>query len=331
MVARSGSSQDVRLAFDGDIDAARRTQVEQALNSLLGGTGAVAESWRVVGVPGGAANANYLVIADQDRFVLRIADPNGQRFGIDRACGFAAHRIAAASGVAPELAAAIAPEGHCLTRFVTGTTMTAADLREPAVLSAAGELLARLHGAPARVARWSVLDATRSYLELAEREGLELVPDTPRLREALDRISAVFAALPGSDVLCHNDLVPQNFILRDDGVQLVDWEYGGVARGEYDLGGFAMNAALSPEQVDALLHSYLGRDPGESERARVELARVVAALREYAWAVIADPVLDYDIGHHGVDYLGWGRRHLEIARAALDAPGFERVLAVAAT
>lgn len=262
--------------------------------------------------------------------VLRIADPNGQRFGIDRACGFAAHRIAAARGVAPELAAAITPEGHCLTRFVTGTTMTAEDLRKPAVLAAVGKLLARLHAAQARIERWSVLDAIRSYVEIAEREGLELAPDTPRLLDVLDRIRATLDGLPGGEVLCHNDLVPQNLILCEDRVQLVDWEYGGMARGEFDLGGLAMNAALSPVQVDGLLRAYLGREPIEAERYRVDLMSVVAALREYTWAVIADPVLDYDIEHHDVDYLGWGQRHLEIVRKAIDAPDFTRKLAVAA-
>lgn len=318
------------VSCDATIDPARRAAVEQALARLTPELGLARAVWSATEIPGGAANANFRVTTGDQRFVLRIADPNGARFGMDRGCGFAAHRAAADLLIAPPLRAAVAPDGHCLTDLVDGRSASAADLADDALLAEVGRLLARLHSSPVRIGRWSVIDATLSYVDIARSEGLTVADDTPLLIEALERTRGVFAGLPAGEVLCHNDLVPQNLIIGPEGVTLVDWEYGGMAYGDFDLGNLAMNADLSDGQVDHLMRSYLGRPATDAELARVRLMALVAALREYFWAVVADPVLNYDIEHHGVDYLGWGHRHLLKARAVVDSPELDRLLRAAA-
>ena len=60
----------------------------------------------------GLTNANYRVIVDGERFVLRVSGQNTERLGIDREKEVAALRYAATAGLGPDVVAFLPPEGH---------------------------------------------------------------------------------------------------------------------------------------------------------------------------------------------------------------------------
>jgi thiamine kinase-like enzyme len=125
----------------------------------------------------------------------------------------------------------------------------------------------------------------------------------PRALEVLDGIEA---ALPKHEppVLCHNDLLPANFI--DDGltVKIVDWEYAGMGDRFFDLGNFAVNHQLDSDGEQLLLEFYFGQvQPNHVSRLR--LMRLASDMREAMWGFLQSGIsaLDFDFVAYGTEHL----------------------------
>ena len=104
---------------------------------------------------------------------------------------------------------------------------------------------------------------------------------------------------------CHNDLLAGNLI--DDGtvVHIIDWEYGGMGDRFFDLGNLAVNNDFDDEHERALLMLYFGQVRPDHLR-RLRLMRLASDMREAMWGFLQSAISTLD-----VDYLAYGRKHLE--------------------
>src|SRR5262249_62310442 len=119
---------------------------------------------------------------------------------------------------------------------------TAEDIRRPEVLRRVAQTLRRYHDHPVApdLGAFSPFAAIRAYHERISAGGAPLPAE---LDSALAVLAKVEKELRTDEppCLCHNDLLPANFI--DDGTSLrvIDWEYGGLGRRFFDLGNIATN------------------------------------------------------------------------------------------
>ncbi len=95
-------------------------------------------------IAGGITNHNFVVRTGEptQSYVARLCEPR-PLLGIDRRNELVCQEAASAWGLAPEVVHH--EDGLLITRFIQGRTLTAADLREPAVLDRLAALLRRLH------------------------------------------------------------------------------------------------------------------------------------------------------------------------------------------
>jgi thiamine kinase-like enzyme len=310
------------LAFDDAVPAAER---DRTACVLAGFDLAAPFAARVEVLPGGASNANYLLTTgDGRRLVLRIASPTGERLGIDRWRGVAAHDAAAAAGLAPEIVAVTLPSGHLLAAFEDGPVLDATSIREDGMLERVARTLRAVHEAGTIRGRWSVFDDQRRYTALARSEGLALPADIDELNGLANTAEASFARAGIPDRLCHNDLQLQNFVIQRARLVVLDWEWAGMGNLYFDLGATTVNAELDRAEVRRLTRAYF-EDADPAHEARIELMMFMSALREATWAVVAAPVLalDWDYAAWAAEYYGRCRRAIASGRiaAALETAG----------
>jgi thiamine kinase-like enzyme len=320
-----------RLAFAADVAIADREQIAR----LLGGWDAglfAGEEAAVSVLLGGANNRNYVVECEEAKYALRIANAQNERFAVDRESAIQAQRDAAAGGLAPRAFAARLPEGHVLSEFVEGETLLGTErLRDRELLANVGHALRLLHTLPTSIRSYSPFDDIRLWSQLAREDGTERPADLDDLLGTVWRVEATVreAGLPA--VFCHNDTVPQNFILAGSELRIVDWDYAGRGWACFELASFSATADLDDELQEVLLHSY-DAEVNDRQRATTQLLRFVAAMREATWALMATPILkgtttpDDDLFYE--KYL---RDYLRLARQRAVADDFDRLLAEAAS
>ena len=275
---------------------------------------------------GGITNRNFLVTIPRQpvRYVIRLAGNDTHLLGISREVEHAATVAAAGVGVGPEVTAFIRPEGYLVTRFIEGSPVSLAEVREQDTLARVADSLRRIHEGPAIPGLFVPLRIVEAYRALALARGVR-IPVEYDLASAIGRrIELACLADPVELRPCHNDLLNANFI--DDGsrIRIVDWEYAGMGDPYFDLGNFSINHELTPDDDAWLLAAYEG-SAHIDHLARLSLMRVVSDFREAMWGVLQQGISTLD-----VDFVAYAGEHFDRLLSNATTPAFERALREAA-
>jgi len=268
---------------------------------------------RIEPLGGGITNLNFVVQDATRRAVVRIGDdiPVHQ---ILRFNELAASRAAHAAGVSP--AVLHAEPGALVIDFIEGRTMTSADLRTPALLDQALDLIIRAHRNIPHHLRGPVLTfwvfhVIRDYAgTLADMAS----PHRPVIPALLDQAAMLEAAVGSIDLIFgHNDLLPGNFLHDGTRMWLIDWDYAGFNSPLFDLGGLAANNGLGAGQETHMLARYFDGNPDGALIRRYLAMKAAAALRETLWSMVSElhSTLDFD-------YAAYTVTNLSTYRAAYD-------------
>jgi thiamine kinase-like enzyme len=249
---------------------------------------------------GGITNRNFKVDTGGEEFVLRIGGKDTELLGIDRTAEYAASRVAAELGLAPEVVAFIEPEGFLVTRYVGGAV-------GKVDVGLVGAALRRLHDGPSLPGRFDSFRVVEAYRDIAAEHGVPVPAAYAGAKDLADRIERRRAGVPLRP--CHNDLLSANFIEGGDRLWLVDWEYAGMGDPFFDIGNFSVNNDLDEDGENALLCAY-GSDDGDA----LALMRFMSDFREAMWGVVQLGISELDF-----DFEAYAEEHFErLARTAAE-------------
>ncbi|HKZ15589.1 MAG TPA: choline kinase family protein [Solirubrobacterales bacterium] len=271
---------------------------------------------------GGITNHNFRARFGGREVVVRLPGNDTELLGADRPGEREANSLAAGVGVAPEVLAHLDDPVVLVTAFVEGPTMESPELREPRALAEVAAALRKIHGCGARLgARFDAFRLVEDYAAAARARGGEVPPAYEVAHAAAARIEATPAISGGAPVLCHDDLLPANFIATPEGIRIVDWEYAGMGNRWFDLGNFAVNNELGPAEEEAFLTAYLGAPPTVADLAALRLMRLMSDFREAMWGVVQQAISDLDF-----DFEDYADKHFGRLLAAIGRPEFEAQL-----
>ncbi|MDH5225674.1 MAG: phosphotransferase family protein [Actinomycetota bacterium] len=274
---------------------------------------------------GGLTNANYVVTAGEDRYVVRIPGASTELLAVDRENERHNAAAAATTGVSPPILAYLDDWQVMVLPFIDGETMSPERLREPRMPARIAESLHRLHAAPRFTADFDMFRTVEYYLRIVEDHDV-LVPDG--YWDRLDTVAGlepVLAVNALPHVPCHNDLLAENYI--DDGSQLwiIDFEYSGNDDPCFELGDTAQECSFDDELRAALCQAYFGElDP--VKLARMELYALMADVGWTLWAAIQSKISDIEF-----DFFGWAIERWDRAEAVIGGPRFAELQRAAAS
>lgn len=256
---------------------------------------------------GGLTNRNFLVGADGESYVARVAGAGTGLLGIDRDQEAACARAAADAGVGPEVVGSLPEPAVLVTRFVPGRVLTTEALRDPTTLRRVAQVLRRCHDhpAPPEAADFSPFASGRRNHALANERH---IPMPAEMDHALEMLARIERDVPTEEppCLCHNDVLPANLIEDDQRVWIIDWEFAGRGDRLFDLGTLAANAEFGEEQEESLLAAYFGAVRPQDLR-RLKRMRLASDLREATWGYLQSAISNL---HEPGYYQEYGRRHL---------------------
>jgi thiamine kinase-like enzyme len=276
---------------------------------------------------GGLTNANYLLEAAGERFVLRLPGAGTADY-IDRAAEAHAARAAAAVGVSPEVVFCDAAEGVLLCRYVEGgVTMSAAGFRNRGSIRRAAAGLHMVHReAPPFATQFEVFTMIDAYLAVLARRNAPELEGYGAARAKAEQVRAVLAAHPGPLAPCHCDPLAENFIDTGSAMFVVDWEYAGNNDPMWDLGDLAVEAGFDAEQEAILLDTYFNGAVPPAEHGRMVLYKGMADLLWTLWGLI-----QHVDGNPSEDFWAYATGRFARCQALMASDAFEAALRAAAS
>ena len=160
-------------------------------------------------------------------------------------------------------------------------------------------------------------------LAFAREHHTPLPPFIDQVQTEMQQIETAFQRAPLSLVASHNDLLPANFLLDNDGrIWLLDWEYAGWGDPFFDLGNLSVNNEFGDAQDAALLTAYFG-EVTATHLARLKLMKIVSDAREGIWAMVQQSISELEF-----DFAAYGNQHLERFMNNCAAPEAPQWLAI---
>ena len=130
--------------------------------------------------------------------------------------------------------------------------------------------LRKLHAVKPKV-RWEfdIKEKWESIRDMtpADKYG-ENFNDYPEFAEIKERVYKLYELVKIDGIrkcLTHGDCRDENFLINDNEIHLIDWEYAGFGDPGFDIGSYVCGGDHSEEEVDRILFTYFGRKPSVVE------------------------------------------------------------------
>ncbi|WP_129600122.1 phosphotransferase [Anaerophilus nitritogenes] len=107
--------------------------------------------------------------------------------------------------------------------------------------------------------------------------------DYSETKKKVKSLKPIIESLPRDWTLTHIDAVPDNFLVIDDEVCLIDWEYAGMQDPHVDIAMFAIYSMYDREYVELLIDSYFIEGCPEDIRIKIYCYIAVCSLLWNNW------------------------------------------------
>ena len=132
-------------------------------------------------------------------------------------------------------------------------------------------LLRKLHSIRPKV-RWE-FDIKEKWESIRDMTPIDMYgenfsefPDFSEIKELIYKLYELAKTDGVKMCLTHGDCRDENFLINDNEIHLIDWEYAGYGDPGFDIGTYVCGGDHSIEEVDRILFTYFGRRPTLNEK-----------------------------------------------------------------
>jgi thiamine kinase-like enzyme len=270
---------------------------------------------------GGITNALYRVkVTDDMDYVFRIYGEKTELF-IDRDAEAEIMRLVEPLHISPKLVKYLPREDITIIEFIEGYTLKNEDFLNEDLWENIIRPIRILHGCGKATLR--VFDPITEIKYMRKiLSGLNVsypefkIDDTVGI---LERISVTADVQKSDYVLCHNDLLADNFMLTEEKgrygepMYLIDFEYAGMSCIWYDLADMLQEILVPPAVERSLLNMYWEGKKEDFNMYMIDLFKPFPDIYWFLWSLI-----QLNISSLEFDYYNYGRVKYENARKNID-------------
>lgn len=171
--------------------------------------------------------------------------------------------------------------GHKISCFLEG--VHSCDKDDKNDLKCCMRLLKQLHVLKLNVSNeFDLYQGIEKYEELREGKA-SVYGDYKEVKKSVFSLREFIEMQKTERCLCHIDAVPDNFLISDTHVQLIDWEYAAMQDPHLDIAMFCVHSMYSKAQVDRVIDIYFDNRCDLQTRTKIYCYISVAGLLWSNW------------------------------------------------
>lgn len=167
------------------------------------------------------------------------------------------------------------------------------DYRNSNHVSRGMDLIRKLHRS-GEVSEWhfDLYDNAQEIKGLLGSRSYPAFPDYELLSNRIERLGALVKGDGVLPCLCHNDVFNPNFLVKDDVMYLIDWEYSAMSDYASDVGSFICCSDYNDAEATSALEAYFKRTPTRKEYQHCIAYVALAAYYWFIWALYKESTGD---------------------------------------
>jgi thiamine kinase-like enzyme len=289
-------------------------------------------------LPGGLTNSNYKVKVGEKNYAVRIAGDGTLEY-LDRPAEKHNAGLMADMGISAPIVWYDETSGCQVCDFIEGDTLHKENFnaklahqlhglgheehQEHENLRRAARIFSKFHNSDAKfISVFDPFKETYGYFDLLkEKNHKDYYEGFDEVSAVMDRIDAAFKKNPPKQAACHNDPLPENYILNGERMFLIDWEYAGMNDPSFDIAALIIENSLNVDEEEIFLTEYFGAKPTFKQTASVTLNKFVVDALWTIWAL-----LQIATGKEHEYYWPYGYERFKRCVDIMNEPDFEKYI-----
>lgn len=233
---------------------------------------------------GGLTNYNYRVNTSLGDFVVRYPGIGTEEL-INRKDEFEFTQLSNRLGIDAKNYYFDGQTGIKISAYIPNSlTFNPKLLRKSDNLEKVAILFRKLHHSDEQVAvEFNVFEKIKEYEDLINKtQRNNYWDDYPKVRAEIYALKEEYDGFNVELKFCHNDPLCENFVLGEDKLYLVDWEYGGMNDPLWDLADVMIEADLDEKQEELFKRYYFNRRVTKEEDRRIVMNKVFL---DFLWSL----------------------------------------------
>ncbi|MGK0498413.1 MAG: thiamine kinase [Oceanicoccus sp.] len=235
----------------------------------------------------GLTNQSYCVQSPHSQWVLRINANHSHSLDINRQSELQAMSLAADEGITPHCHYSDPHQRYLLTEYIDGEHWSLEKSQSVAGGQQLAQLLQKIHQLPAITAMLDVREKIEKYwqgIDMHSDMAMQLHALTDQLEHHIVASQRLFSTQDNARLcLCHNDLLTENLIIKNESLYAIDWEYAAMGDPFFDLAVICEGQQLDDSTAKQLLVAYLGRSFNKQDLQRLAHQRVIYSYLALLW------------------------------------------------
>jgi len=279
----------------------------QAIAKAFGRDPSEITDMRLLGT--GMTNRSCVFTVDGRRYVLRMPGEGTGRI-LDRKKESEVYDVLKGTGISENVVYFDLSNGLKISEYLEGSRHC--DPGSPEDVRACMAFLRNFHEKAFKVGHSVDIFERIEFYESLWRGCILPFPDYDGTKEKVFRLKGIIDSLPRVLSLTHMDAVPDNFLLVDGGIRLIDWEYSAMQDPLVDIALFALHSMYGSEQLDSLLDSYFTEGCPYEARVKVYCYMAACGLMNSNWCGYMS-LLGGQLGEYSRRQYDYARQYCETA------------------
>ena len=250
----------------------------------------------------GITNINFKVNVDKRVFFLSMPESDSELLNIDYRNKYYNNKICGDIKISPRVVHFIESDNLLVTEFIKSKTSSLTKFQSSKEIKQLVKKIKLLHNAKPFLRNFNMLSQISYYKNILKEEYLpkELFKYVNKIETLKQKLYLTKDNL----VPCHNDLIAENIIKKDNQIYIVDFDYSGNNDPCFELGNLSVEMEYNDEQINKLVKSYYG-EINENIISKVYLQGVVSDIGWSLWSYVQAKISNnnFDYSMHGLNRL----------------------------
>lgn len=238
------------------------------------------EIYNVEALKKGMTNRSFMFCCRDKKYIMRIPGEGTEKL-INRKNEANVYNLVNKYGISDKLIYINPDNGYKITEYINNSRNCDANNMDD--VKSCMKALKEFHKLKLKVSYEFDLFGQIEFYERLRNGNKSIFEDYEETKEKVYELKRYIDLQPKDYTLTHIDAIPDNFLLYDDKVKIIDWEYASMQDPHLDIAMFAIYSYYDREQVDKLIDLYFDNNCEKSTRLKIYCYIAVCGLLWSNW------------------------------------------------